>query len=96
MSQRKKTLDEIQKELARAQARVETLRKKEKEATKAQEAAEKEELLKAVLMWVRATGKTIPEATQALKHSAEKIAQERQTQFAAGIGRQPDGTRTNP
>lgn len=52
MSHTKRTAAEIAVQIQKAQARIDTLKKKEREATKAEAAREREELIKAVYEWV--------------------------------------------
>ena len=52
MSRTKRTAAEIAVQIQKAQARIDTLKKKEREATKVEAAKEREELIKAVYEWV--------------------------------------------
>lgn len=51
MSRTKKTAAEIAVQIQKAQARIDTLKKKEREATKVEAAKERAELVKAVQAW---------------------------------------------
>lgn len=52
MSRTKRTASQIAEQIERAQARIDLLKKQEREATKAEIAKEREELIKAVYEWV--------------------------------------------
>lgn len=55
MGRTRKTATEIAEQIERAQKRIDALKKKEREATKAETAREREELIKAVYEWANTT-----------------------------------------
>lgn len=57
MAHRKKTLEQLQAELKRAEERVAALRKQEQEETRAQKARDAKELLDAVRAWAETQDK---------------------------------------
>lgn len=65
MSRTKRTAVEIAAQIERAQKRIDALKKKEREATKAEEAREREELIKAVYEWAN----TVPQFSKGYSNS---------------------------
>ena len=55
MGRTRKTATEIAEQIESAQKRIDALKKKEREATKAEEAREREELIKSVYEWANTT-----------------------------------------
>lgn len=65
MSRTKKSAVEIAAQIERAQKRIDALKKKEREATKAETAREREELIKAVYEWAN----TVPQFSNGYSNS---------------------------
>ena len=65
MGRTRKTATEIAEQIERAQKRIDALKKKEREATKAETAREREELIKAVYEWAN----TVPQFSKGYSNS---------------------------
>lgn len=65
MGRTRKTAAEIAVQIQKAQARIDTLKKKEREATKVEAAKERAELIKAVYEWAN----TVPQFSKGYSNS---------------------------
>ncbi len=65
MGRTRKTATEIAEQIERVQKRIDALKKKEREVTKAEEAREREELIKAVYEWAN----TVPQFSKGYSNS---------------------------
>lgn len=90
---RKKTAAELQAEIARAQERIDQLRKMEQEATKAERAKDAKDLLDAVREWARTSAEHSEQDDAHLAQWFREMAQRNRAKRDAVGGTQSQETR---